>query len=281
MLVAGIAVLLLSGTIGGCATMEEQDQEFLTELGGDVTSPSISYVTVDDWTIRYYESGADSSSQVVFIHGAPGSLESYRPFLTHPALQTRARLLSVDRPGYGGSGSGRVETSVQRHAELIRPLLQPGAIVVGHSFGATIAARLAMDYPGLIGGVVLVAGSLSPDHERPFFFTRAMERRVFNWLLSDAMRMANAEKYTRIPELSLMAPLWENITAPVVLFHGTRDSIVPFTHSEYAASMIPDGLADLRILPDEQHFILWTEVELIVEAILGLVDAVDVAKLSS
>ena len=252
--------------------MDEKDQEILESLADAPYQSRISYVDVDDWTLRVIEVGSEEMPQVVLFHGGPGSLDAYMPYFEHEPLARATQLVSLDRPGYSGSGSGRIEPSVERQAALAMPLLRPGAIVVGHSFGATVAARLAMDYPDLVGGVVLVSGSLSPVHERRFFFTRAMERPVFNWILGDGMRMANAEKFTRTDELELMAPLWDDVRAPVILIHGTRDRIVPHSHSEYVADMLGPDRSELRLLEGERHFILWSEVDMITDAILELVD---------
>ncbi len=256
--------------------MDEKDRELLEELSDAPARAEISYVEVEDWTLRLIEVGSSELPQVVLLHGGPGSLDAYTPYFRHEPLLAHAQLLSLDRPGYEGSEAGRIETSMARQAELIRPLLRPGAIVVGHSFGATVAARLAMDYPELIGGAVLVSGTLSPVHERRFFFTRAMERRMFNWILGDGMRMANAEKFTRIPELEQMAPLWDRVTAPVILIHGTNDRIVPHPHSEWVAEMLGPGRSELRLLDGERHFILWSEVEMISATILELIDRLPV-----
>src|SRR3546814_16092495 len=56
------------------------------------------------------------------------------------------------------------------------------AIVVGHSLGGPIAAKLAMDYPDRVRGLLLLAPSVAPALEAPRWYqrlaTRSAERRV-------------------------------------------------------------------------------------------------------
>jgi pimeloyl-ACP methyl ester carboxylesterase len=40
-------------------------------------------------------------------------------------------------------------------------------ILVGHSLGGPLIARMTMDYPELIDGLVFVAGSVAPKLEPP------------------------------------------------------------------------------------------------------------------
>ena len=265
------ASIIFAILASGCATFSVSDEQLLSELEGAPVPTRIRYTEVDDWTIRSLESGDPSQPQVVLIHGAPGSLDAFSGYFKIERLVERVHLVSADRPGYGESDHGRIETSIERQAELLRPLIRRGAILVGHSYGGTTALRIAMDYPELVGGLVIVAGSLSPEHERIFFFNRPMEWPVFNWMMSRSWKVANAEKVTRIAELERMLPLWPRVTAPTVLFHGTNDSLVPYPHSVFADSQLVNAETRLLTLEGESHFILWSEQERIVDAILSLI----------
>lgn len=268
--------LVAAGTIAtlalmGCSSFRASDNRVLENLADAPGEPTVRSVSVDDWTIRLLEAGDPRHPQVVFIHGAPGSLDAFEPYFRVPELLKAAHLVSVDRPGYGFSDHGRIVTSIRRQAELLRPLVRPGAILVGHSYGATTAVRFAMEYPELVGGLVLVAGSLSPDDERIFFFNRPLERRVLNWMLSRDWRVANAEKVTRVAELTEMIPLWQRVTAPVAIIHGTDDSLVPYPHAEFARERLVNAPVTFVPLEGASHFILWQEVDLITATILDLI----------
>jgi pimeloyl-ACP methyl ester carboxylesterase len=77
------------------------------------------------------------------------------------------RVIVFDRPGFGHSDRpGNVVWTPHAQAELInQALLRLGvsnAIVLGHSWGASVAVALALKYPDLIRGLVLASGYYYP-----------------------------------------------------------------------------------------------------------------------
>jgi pimeloyl-ACP methyl ester carboxylesterase len=82
------------------------------------------------------------------------------------------RVIVFDRPGFGHSDRPRnvIWTPVAQ-AELINSALHrlgvSHAIVLGHSWGASVAVALALKYPKLVQGLVLASGyyypTLRPD----------------------------------------------------------------------------------------------------------------------
>lgn len=101
-----------------------------------------------------------------------------------------------------------------------------GAILVGHSIGASVAIRAVVD--GGIGqslaGVFLLAAPFWYDHE----FWRWDEVK----LPSDAAE--------RIPD-----------GMPVFLYHGRQDEVVPFSHAEMYSQALPQ--AAVRRLDGRNH----------------------------
>lgn len=103
---------------------------------------------------------------IVFIHGASGNLRDQAgAFRTK--LQGRAELLFVDRPGHGYSDRGGPEnTFPDGQAKAIAGLMEKRgiarAILVGHSFGAAIAASFAVLYPEKVAGLLFLAPATHP-----------------------------------------------------------------------------------------------------------------------
>ena len=78
-------------------------------------------------------------------------------------LSSTHRLVVPDRPGYGaspGPASGPTGNA-ERLAGLLRALGTGPAIVVGHSYGAAVAARLAERHPEAVSALVLVCPAAS------------------------------------------------------------------------------------------------------------------------
>jgi pimeloyl-ACP methyl ester carboxylesterase len=59
---------------------------------------------------------------VIFVHGSPGSLSAFIDFMTDSILLQSARLISVDRPGFGDANFGYAESSLARQAALLKPV---------------------------------------------------------------------------------------------------------------------------------------------------------------
>lgn len=98
---------------------------------------------------------------LVLIHGASGNLNDMT-FRLAPALADRFEVIAVDRPGHGRSGlppGGGV--SIDAQARLLRGALGKigvtRAIVVGHSYGGSVALAWAVAAPGSVAALVLLA----------------------------------------------------------------------------------------------------------------------------
>ena len=99
------------------------------------------------------------------IHGLPGSYKDFDPVL--PELRGR-HVISIDRPGFGWSKGGplRYQDQIDVIHDLVTQLKLAPAILVGHSFGGTVALGVARRYPQDVAKMVLVApgaGGLRPD----------------------------------------------------------------------------------------------------------------------
>ncbi|KSV70980.1 hypothetical protein N185_25300 [Sinorhizobium sp. GW3] len=103
---------------------------------------------------------------VVFIHGASGNLlDQLHAFA--PALDGRAEMLFVDRPGHGYSERGGPENDLpDGQADATAKLMDKRgirrAVIVGHSFGGAIAASFALNHPDKTAGLVLLAPATHP-----------------------------------------------------------------------------------------------------------------------
>ncbi len=212
---------------------------------------------------------------VVFVHGSPGSWDSFANMLSNEELNSRFSVLSVDRPGFGHTSPKGAEPSLEVQARRIHDAVVASgvdlpAIWVGHSLGGPVVARLAVDYPDSVAGLVLVAPSLDPELE---------ERKWFNWIgrfppvrwgLSREWRNSNDEIFPLKGELEQLQPRLAEIVAPTVVLQGDKDVLVPAENADYVQREFPPGVVELRILEGVNHFIPWTDPELIVKAVLDL-----------
>ncbi len=236
-----------------------------------------SYI-FDGQKINYLSVGNDTLPLVIFIHGSPGSLSAFIDFLADTALLKKAKLVSVDRPGFGESNFGHGERSVKRQAAVLKPILERHKgnrpiVLVGHSLGGPVIARMAMDYPELVDGLVIVAGSIAPDLEpNETWFRAPLATPFLKWILPRSFRASNTEIYHLKPELQEMIPLWPKIKAHTIVIQGKKDVLVDPGNADFAKKMMVNAEVELVIIDDMNHFVPWSNPELIRNAILKLVE---------
>lgn len=251
------------------------EKEIATMFSGTDTLAHI-YDTVDGEHIHYVQVGSNCTASIVFVHGSPGDWRGWAGFLADSTLQKLGCLVAVDRLGYGQSQPGVAHTSLQEQAAVFGPLLQQlhqqgPVILVGHSYGGPVVARMAMELGEWADGLVIVAGSISPEDETPQWYNNLASAKALQWVLPEDMRVSNLEIMPLKKELQDMLPLWESITQPVVIIHGTTDQLVPVANADFAAQVLTH--ADTLIInkvPKTGHLIPWKKPELIDTAILPL-----------
>jgi len=98
---------------------------------------------------------------VVMIHGASSNLEIMRQPLGD-RLAEKHRVILIDRPGHGWSTRARLDDSTPAiQGRMIDEALQKlgvgRAVLVVHSWSGALGARMALDYPQRIAGLVMLA----------------------------------------------------------------------------------------------------------------------------
>ncbi len=250
----------------------------ITELGQ--LEPHFHTYESGGHEMHYVHVGTDTLPLVIMVHGAPGSSSNMLGYLQDQKLTSIAQVVAVDRPGYGFSDFGKAERSVEMQAASIKPILEKHVfqeeqkvILVGHSFGAPVIARFAMDFPDLVDGLVFVAGSVDPELEPKKWYQKPLDLFFIRWMLPPAARVCNQEIIPLPEELEKMLPLWKKITCPVILVHGGEDGLVPVGNVGFASQkLVNSRKVIVDTLQGENHFILWSHQDHIVEQIIELID---------
>ncbi|HYG18114.1 MAG TPA: alpha/beta hydrolase [Ohtaekwangia sp.] len=228
--------------------------------------------------IHYVQAGDDTKPLVLFVHGSPGSLSAFIDYLADSALLANAFLITTDRPGFGYSNFGTGEPSLKKQGEALKPIVDKykvnkPVILVGHSLGGPLIAQMAVDYPDLIDGLIIVAGSIDPDLEpNETWFRAPLATPFLRWVVPRSFRASNDEIYQLKPELRRLLPYWKTITCPVIIIHGKKDSLVPYENVAFARKMLVNAQVEYLIKEDMNHFVPWSNPELIKEAVLRLLE---------
>ena len=213
---------------------------------------------------------------ILFIHGSPGTWKSYTSYLKDDDLSNKARLFSVDRLGFGGSKKGGVETSLAKQASSLQPLLQRikgKFIVVGHSYGAAVAVKVAMDHPERIGALILIAGAISSKNERLHWYNYLLDNKFMKLILSETILNSNKEILFLKKELSSIDSYWDKLTMPLFVIHGKLDNLVSVTHAYFAKKKLEqkNPKSEFIITEKDGHFIIWANSSLIKKYIIKAV----------
>ncbi len=134
------------------------------------------FVDVPGARLHYVALGAESpgGSPVVMVHGLGGQLRNFSYALAD-LVAAHHRVILIDRPrsGYSTVEAG-VEPGVVEQAAMIAAgigalgLERP--LYVGHSLGGALGLALALNHPGVVRGLALIAPLTQPQPDPPAVF---------------------------------------------------------------------------------------------------------------
>ena len=192
--------------------------------------------------VAYHESG--SGPTVLLLHASLHDRRDFDPIVD--TLARNYRTIAVDWPGHGESDplDSPMEASSPLFADVLEDVVEglglSGAVLIGNSVGGFAAARLAINRPECVAGLILVnTGGFVPLTPAvrafcrvlgtPAVFRRAAPRFVRGYMKArtddDRRIVERTTAVARTPEgVRNGAALWRNhATAP--LEHDLRDRV--------------------------------------------------------
>jgi pimeloyl-ACP methyl ester carboxylesterase len=228
---------------------------------------------------------------ILLVHGQPGRADDWRPLIA--ALRGHSDVLAVNRPGWDGhSAAGGFGRSAAAAREALDRAGWPCATVVGHSYGAAVAAWLAIEHPERVASLLLIAPSANsasllladrllavPGIEpiagaamslgarriassRGVGAVAARALRVDqDWLRRAARPLAHpaawrsffVEQRLQIHELPALESRLGHVRAPTTIVAGGSDRIVPLYSARLLAAQIQG--ARLVVIPGGGHLL--------------------------
>ena len=291
-----------------------QEQSSVQSIIGGVTDAKTYLPGLEErWSdargvrLRWFEGGVGPT--VALVHGYGGAASNWA--LVAPRLAERFRVIVPDLPGHGGSSPlpGPPEL-VDPYSERLGALLDAPATVVGHSFGAVVALRLAARRPALVRGLVLAGAagitsstraaertlafvSMVQPGKRISRFRRAFSRNAF--LRTAAFGTVSVADPRALPERAASGFIagsalhtdirsagdalvrtdprvdLPGVTCPALVLHGARDVQVPVRDAfEYARRL----RAPVRVIADCGHLLIGERPDAVVDAISVFLDRI-------
>lgn len=243
------------------------DSEYRSELTL-LDSVEIRYDHLLDREVRHVWASNGNDELLILVHGSPSSSAQWTPLVNDSILNRRFDFLLIDRPGYGFSDFGNPLLSIEKQASIIQHIISQydsmyeQRILLGTSYGGSVAARLMMDYPGYVDGGILMSSSLIPGEERIYNISYPMD--AIPWLFPRLVTVANEEKLNHEEELSKMSNLWHKVSNPVLFIHGKLDDLIYPDNVYKSVEKLGAGvLQDTVWVHDGEHSLYWSHRELV------------------
>jgi pimeloyl-ACP methyl ester carboxylesterase len=158
---ATTAVAAAAGILAATAIVNRQ----LAEKAQRDNPPQGRFIDIDGVRLHYVERG--NGRPLVLFHGNGSMIQDFESSGLIDLAAENYRVIVFDRPGFGHSARPRnVIWTPEAQAELFMKALDrlnvQRAIVLGHSWGASVAVALALKHPSFVEALVLASGYYFP-----------------------------------------------------------------------------------------------------------------------
>ena len=241
----------------------------------------IENMVINDRSIKVISDRPQDSDSVllVFVHGAPGTWDAFKDYVSDKDIYAKTRVISYDRPGYGGSGKEAMP-SIQEQAEVLKEIIKKYGlkknVLVGHSYGGPIAGLAALDKGLNVDAVIMIAPLIDPKSEPLFWYSYFSYWKLTSWLLPSELVVAGSEKFAHSSELEKIKDKWTEAHSLFIHVHGLNDSLAPGSENvAFSKQHIPEQHLKTIVYDDKGHLVIWTEYQMIKDIILKTIDNLD------
>lgn len=246
------------------------DDQITSAFKGEQYQPFIDHVLFKGRNVRVIQMQSENDldlPNLIFIHGSPGSSMDFKRYLMDEQLNEHSNIIAYDRIGYSDQETGEILPSVEQEVELLHQLLNGlninNTVLVGYSYGGTVAMASPLDFKKKIALAAAVKGDLEPM----FWAMNLYKWDLTRPLVPKVLRAATEEKLRHVSELEGYEGKWTISKSEVISVHGNTDFIVPYQNSLYLAGLLGRRFS-LVTLEDGDHALIWTDFELIRDLLL-------------
>ena len=212
----------------------------------------------------------NSQKTIVFLHGWGLSSKILKPFYHY--FKNDFTVYFLDLPGFGDSPIKK-PMILKDYADFVYDFIKDNnikePIIIGHSFGGAVAAKLAILHPEIMSKLILVgASAIRQPRQKMIFikktadllkplFPEKLRKFVLKLLKLDQTDYAQIES----PELKEtfknviaedLKPYLSSIKLPTLVIWGEKDAVTPISEGKIIAENIPN--AKLAVIKNTGHF---------------------------
>jgi pimeloyl-ACP methyl ester carboxylesterase len=245
--------------------------------------------------LEFVHQGHGTGVPIVCLHGGTDSWRSFEPVLA--ALSPDIEAFALSQRGHGDSDrpeSGyEIENLARDAAAFMRAQGIVRAVIVGHSMGSIVAQQMAIDFPELVSGLILLGSlsNLAGNTDVQTFYEEAI--RPLGDVVDPEMAREFQESTLAVPIdplvletmiaecLKVPARVWKaafagfidvnlipelaKVDAPALILWGTSDNFGLRAEQDAIAAALP--ASKLVVYPGHGHALHWEEPLLIAAAI--------------
>ncbi len=185
--IGGVSATLAAAAVAAKLLMRPKDVEWEQNRELVFHADYSRFMEVDGVRLHYQEAGDPEGPPMILIHGfAASNLVWSKVFLEFAAAGYR--VIAPDLPGYGYSGKPRhLDYTIASQAEMIVGFLErleiDRAVFLGSSYGAAVAATIALDHAGLVEKLIMV-GAVNNNKPTRYLLMRLFGSPIIGDILS-------------------------------------------------------------------------------------------------
>jgi pimeloyl-ACP methyl ester carboxylesterase len=241
------------------------------------------YAPVNGLKMYYEIEGA--GEPLVYIPPAFG----YAGLNVFPTLRRNHKVIAMDLQGHGRTADiPERPITLEQHAEDVLALLDylgiERANAFGESYGGVIATLIAVRHPARVNRVIAYGATFGKHRDclRPELFGPHLkgtaETRDIQFQRDNYKKVAPDPEYwpafwkkvCSVQALEFSKEELESIQAPFLIIQGDHD-FVRIEHAVETYKTIPN--AELAIIPDASHFVLYSDPQKVIPAIEAFLSA--------
>jgi pimeloyl-ACP methyl ester carboxylesterase len=194
--------------------------------------------------------------KIVVITGSPSWAEYWAPAVA--ALPEDREIIVVDRPGFAGSEPAECVPEIAVQARALAPLLKAARgqkiLLVGQSYGASVATLMAAAEPRRVNSLALISSYFGEPGPTARWLV-ATGSKVLGVIPRD-LRNAVLEVSGHGAQMPKVREALLSVRAPIHLIHGDQDDFAPIdTARRVANEMATRVPIRFTSVPGANHFL--------------------------
>lgn len=229
----------------------------------DITAIEIAVSGADYETLKaFYRSAAQGGEtadrwRVIILPGTPSDADFWGGAML--SIDPRAEVYAIERPGFKGSGPERAVVDLHEQAQAVSSLIEgyDGRILlVGHSFGASVALAAVDLYGDQIDALALVSPYVIPVRGREYQWFKIAGSSLLRFIGGTATHRFFREVSAQREQSAGLLKTAATSCVPVIFIHGALDDTVPLKDVETLAKITPPcAEAELHVIDRGDHFL--------------------------